>query len=186
MKALSNMSRLMVSPELLFLLLKVYEAKGKEFYYDELFDRDKDVFLKKTIEQNTYYFGKIIGLDLTDARIRLLSRKKLTPKNKKEVLLNNIKGALKAIQKNPKDFEVYPNEFDNLARILSKNYEPIKFGVFEKEQADTILGASKKANKKEVLEQIITEYNRQNKTKLYELTQLIANFYIDFVNAELF
>src|SRR5690554_4089535 len=125
MKALSNMSRLLVSTETLLLLLKVYEAKGKSFYYDELFERDSDVFLRKTIEKNIYFFGKILDLGLTDARLKLLSKKKLVAKNKKETFLLNIKGALTAIQKNPQDFELLPNEFDNLAKALSKNYEPI-------------------------------------------------------------
>ncbi len=186
MKALTNMSRLQVSTDLLLLLLKVYEAKGKAFYFDELFERDKDVFRRKTIEKNVYYFGKMIGLSLTDTRLKLLSRKKLTPKNKTEVLLLNIKNALSAIQKNPKAFELLPNEFDNLIKILSKDYEPIKFGNSEVKSDGTLFTSKKSGGKKDELESLINAYNQQNKTRQYELTQLISNFYIDFINLELF
>src|SRR5690606_38127214 len=139
-----------------------------------------------TIEKNIYFLGKILDLGLTDARLKLLSKKKLVAKNKKETFLLNIKGALTAIQKNPQDFELLPNEFDNLAKALSKNYEPIKFESKEKKSDGTLFTSTKAQGKKEDLEAIISEYNKQNKTKLYELTQLISNFYIDFVNSNLF
>ena len=80
MKAISNMSRLQVTSDFLLQLLKVYEAKGKEFYYDDVFERDYDVFTRKVIEDNVYYFGKVLKLDLTDTRLRLLSRKKMIQK----------------------------------------------------------------------------------------------------------
>src|SRR5690606_38496943 len=160
-----------VTTETLLLLLKVYEAKGKSSYYDELFERDKDVFLKKTIEKNVYYFGKLMDLGLTDARLKLLSKKKLIAKNKKETFLLNIKGALTSIQKHPDQFELFTNEFDNLAKALSKNYETIKFESKEKKNDGTIFTATAKSkDKREDLDAIIMEYNKQNKTNLYELT----------------
>src|SRR5690606_19405119 len=91
------------------------------------------------------------------------------------------------IQKHPDQFELFTNEFDNLAKALSKNYETIKFESKEKKNDGTIFTATAKSkDKREDLDAIIMEYNKQNKTKLYELTQLISNFYIDFVNAKLF
>ncbi len=186
MTALSNMSRLQVSTETLLQLLKVYEAKGKEFYYDELFDRDKDVFLKKIIEKNVYFFGKILKLPLTDARLKMLSKKKMIAKNKVEVLLINIKQALTTTQKHPKEFELYTNEFDDLRKVLSKDYDAIKFSPYEQKDDGTIFTSKKIKDKREVLESIIQEFMKQSKTKQYELTQLITNFYIDFMNSNLF
>lgn len=186
MIALSNMNRLQVSTDTLLLLLKVYEAKGKEFYYDELFSKDKDVFTKKAIEKNVFYFAKMLDMPLTDARLKLMSQKKLVAKNKTETFLINIKDALASIQKHPKEFELLTNEFDNLARMLSKDYESIKFKSVEKQKGDTLFTAKKVMGKKEDLEKIIEVYNAQNKTKQYELTQLFSNFYIDFMNQDLF
>ncbi|WP_025724572.1 hypothetical protein [Acholeplasma granularum] len=186
MIALSNMNRLQVSTDLLLLLLKVYEAKGKDFYYDELFSKDKDVFLKKTIEKNVFYFAKILKMPLTDARLKLISTKKLVAKNKTESLLINIKDALSSIQKHPKEFELMTNEFDNLIRMLSKDYEPIKFNTTLVKKDGTLFATKKTNGKKDELDQIIEVYNKQNKTKQYELTQLISNFYVDFINNNLF
>lgn len=184
MKALSNMSRLQVTSDFLLLLLKVYEAKGKEFYYDDVFTRDYDVFTRKVIEDNVYYVGKILKLDLTDARLKLLARKKMIAKNKTETFLLNIKLALSQIQKHPKEFELYVNEFDNLARILQKDYETIRFN--QSEVVIDILNQKKKITKKDELEKLIQTYIQQNKTKLYELTQLITNFYVDYLNMNIF
>lgn len=186
MIALSNMNRLQVSTDILLLLLKVYEAKGKEFYYDELFSKDKDVFTKKAIEKNVYYFAKILDMPLTNARLKLISQKKLVAKNKTEKLLMNIKVALTSMQKHPKEFELLPNEFDNLAKLLSKDYEPIRFKSTEKQKDGTLFSAKKSQGKRDTLEEIITIYNQQNKTKQYELTQLISNFYIDFLYNDIF
>lgn len=186
MIALSNMSRLQVSTETLLLFIRVYESKGKEFFYDELFNKDKDVFLKKTIESNVFYIGKLLNMPLTDARLKLIAKKKLVAKNKAETLMINIKHALSSIQKFPKDFELFPNEFDNLARMLSKDNEPIKFRVTDGKPDGTLFSSKKTISLKEHLELLIKEYNTQQKTKQYELLQLITNFYIDYVNASIF
>ncbi|MFA7417606.1 MAG: hypothetical protein WCZ19_03600 [Acholeplasma sp.] len=186
MIALSNMNRLQVTTDTLLLLLKVYEAKGKEFYYDELFSKDKDVFTKKAIEKNVFYFAKIMDMPLTDARLRLISQKKLVAKNKLESLLLNIKDALASIQKHPKEFELLTNEFDNLAKMLTKGYEPVRFKSTEKQKDGTLFSAKKANGKREDLDTIIAIYSQQSKTKQYELTQLISNFYIDFMNGDLF
>lgn len=186
MKALSNMARLQVSSDYLMMLIKVYENKGKEFYYQELFKADQLVLNKKTTETNVYYFGKILNLDLTDARLKILSRKKNTPKNKQETLLTNIKQALSAIQRRPKGFEFLENEFDNLARMISTNHEKITFIREESSLNTSLLNQTKKINKRDVLTNLITEYKKQEKTKNYELIQLVTNFYIDFIESNIF
>ncbi len=86
MKALQNMERIQVNHEVMLLLLSVYESKGKEFYYDDLFSRDLSVFERKVAEENIYFIGKIFNFDLTDSRLKLLAKKDLLAKNKTEQL----------------------------------------------------------------------------------------------------
>lgn len=184
MKALANMARIQVNHELLLNLLSVYESKGKEFYYDELFSRDKNTFERKTVEDNLYYLGKFLMLDLTDARLKLLAKKDLLPKNKTEQLYLNMKRALSQMQKFPKEFELLVNEVDNLARLLSKQVEPINFRKYEK--LENLLVIKKEiVSTKDDLDATIALYMKQVKTKQYELTQLITNFYIDFMNLDI-
>lgn len=56
----------------MFFLFKVYEVKGKEFYYDEFFSKDKDVFIKKVIEKNVFYFVKMLDMLFIDVRFKLM------------------------------------------------------------------------------------------------------------------
>ena len=81
-------------------LFKLYEDKGKAYYYRELFERDDATFVKNTLEEDTENIAKFLNLDITPARIKLLAnqRRSYKPKKKDEVLLSNIKEALTKIQ----------------------------------------------------------------------------------------
>ncbi|MFA5692247.1 MAG: hypothetical protein WC907_01410 [Acholeplasmataceae bacterium] len=186
MKALSNLKRLQVSSDYLISLIKVYENKGKEFYYDKLFKTDEEVLKVKTSEENTFYLGKILNLELTDARLRLLSRRNNKPKNKDEALLVNIKSALSSIQRNPKGFEYLENEFDNLAKMLSKKYEQITFNKREVKDNKDLFNSSKMVSKRDDLTNILNEFKIQQKTNQYELIQLVTNFLIDYLESDIF
>ncbi|CCV64584.1 conserved hypothetical protein [Alteracholeplasma palmae J233] len=185
MKALQNMERIQVNHEVMLLLLSVYESKGKEFYYDELFSRDSNVYEKKVVLDNAYYFAKIFSFDLTDSRLKLLAKKDLLSKNKEEQFYINIREALTLVQKNPKDFELLVNEISDLAKLLSEQTNPIKYQTYKSEEI-AILATKKEKSKKEDLEKLIELFNKQIKTKQYELSQLIANFYVDFLNMKIF
>ena len=71
MNALTNISRIQVRPETLILLLGLYESKGKTFYYNDLFKRDKESLLQRTLEEDIYEIAQILKLDVTDSRVRL-------------------------------------------------------------------------------------------------------------------
>ena len=43
MKALNNIERIQISNSVLISLMNLYEEKGKTFYYDNLFRKDKEV-----------------------------------------------------------------------------------------------------------------------------------------------
>lgn len=185
MKALSNLERIIVSHDVLKLLLSLYESKGKSFYYDDLFSRDQQAFIKHVTEGNAYHLGKIFEIDMTDARMRLLAKKKMVAKNKEEHLYLNLKTAITQLHKDPEQFELLVNEVSNLAKLVSKNLTPITFRSYET-KADGMLGKSRKVSKREDLEKLFLLYQKQIKSDTYERIQLIANFYIDFINMEIF
>ncbi len=184
MKALANISRIQISNEVMLLLLSLYESKGKSFYYDDLFNRDLQAFEKKTMEFNLIFLAKYLQLSMTEARIKLFAKKKMVPRTKDEHLLANIKIALEQLQKNPENFEFLVNEIYNLAKLISSNYEPIIFNTYEKND-DGIL-KSKRVSKREDLEQLLNLFEKSLKSKKHELVQLISNFYVDFMNMDIF
>ncbi|MCR3905870.1 MAG: hypothetical protein NUK62_02405 [Tenericutes bacterium] len=183
MKALANMDRIQISNEVMLLLLSLYESKGKSYYYDDLFSRDAHAFEKKTMESNLIAIARYLDLKMTDARIKLFAKKPMSPRTKDEHLLLNLKTALYQLHKSPESFELLVNEVGNLIKLLSKNTDPIQFNVYEKNEEGML--KLKKHSKKEDLEQLMNLFERIVKTKKYELTQLITNFYVDFLNLEI-
>ena len=65
-----------------------------------------------------------------------------------------------------------------------KNTDTISFVSYEREEEGILKG--KKASKKDDLEKLMLLFDKQLKTKKYELTQLITNFYVDFINMNIF
>jgi hypothetical protein len=184
MKALANIGRIQISNEVMLLLLSLYESKGKSFYYDDLFNRDVQAFEKKTMEINLISIAKHLDLSMTEARIKLFAKKKMVPRTKDEHLLANIKISLMQLQSNPDEFELLVNEIYNLAKLISKDYEPIAFNTYDKTE-DGLL-KTKKASKREDLEQLLQLFQKSLRSNKHELTQLISNFYVDFLNMDIF
>ncbi len=180
MKALSNMDRIQMHQDVMMLMLSLYESKGKSFYYDDLFQRDSHAFEKKTMEHNLIALAHLLNLDMTDARIRLFAKKPMSPRTKDEYFLANLKQALNQLHKHPENFELLINEVGNLIKQLSKNTEAIQFVTYDKEEEGML--KVKKASKKDDLEKLMMLFDKQLKTGKYELTQLITNFYVDFIN----
>lgn len=180
MKALGNMDRIQIHQDVMMLLLSLYESKGKSFYYDDLFQRDSHAFEKKTMEQNLIALAHILKLEMTDARIRLFAKKTMSPRTKDEHFLANLKQALNQLHKHPEHFELLVNEVGNLIKLLSRNTDAISFLSYEKEEEGMLKG--KKTSKKEDLEKLMVLFEKQLRMKKYELTQLITNFYVDFIN----
>lgn len=180
MKALANMERIQISNEVMLLLLSLYEYKGKSFYYDDLFSRDLSMFEKKTMEHNLIALAHYLDLKMTDARIRLFAKKPMSARTKDEYLLSNLKTTLYQLHKRPESFELLVNEVGNLIKQLSKNADPIQFGSYDKQEEGVL--KLKKHSKKDDLEELIKLFEKNLKSRKHELTQLIANFYVDFLN----
>ena len=183
MKALENIDRIQLTKEVILLLVSLYESKGKTFYYNELFSRDLQSFERKTKELNMINIAKIFKLNLTSSRIKLLARKDIVAKTKDEHLFNNIKLALDRLHNNPENFELLVNEIESLLKVLSKNSDSINFNTYE-HKGDALI-KSRRRNKREDLEQLIELFDSELRSKKFELTQLITNFYVDFINMEI-
>ena len=184
MNALKNIDRLQVNHDFLLTLLSVYESKGKEFYYDEVLQRDKLVFTKNVVEENTYFLSEYFNLDLTEARLKSLAKRNLTHKNKTEALVNNFKKAINSIHIK-KGFKLITNEVIELANLLSKNNDKIQINTYQK---DNTLLANKRnqSSKRELLEQLVSLYDQTVRGKKFEIIQIITNFYIDLLQMDIF
>jgi len=164
MNALKNISRIQIRQETLILLLNLYESKGKTFYYNELFKRDHEAFMARTLERDVVEVAKLFNLNLTDARIKLCAKKKISPSTKDEQLLINIKKIIYRIQTGYKKFELLANEAQELSKTLTYKHSNVNWTRKTVNEQEGLLATKKK----------------------YETTTIITNFYVDFINMEIF
>jgi hypothetical protein len=183
MFALNNMNRIHISNNVLNPLLNLYEHKGKAFYYDNLFKRDQEAFFKKTLEENIECVFKMLDFDVTDARLQSFIKKDLSPKNKTEIRMKNIKSVLIALHE-ADEFEVLANEFSDLAKMLLKDLDKNQYNmtIIEGEK----LLNQRKISKREDLEKLVELMQLMTRKKNIPLTHVISNFYVDFMNLNIF
>lgn len=167
------------------LLLDTYEQKGKEFYYDELFEKDQHILYSNAIEEDIYYLGKFFKFDFTDFKLRQWSKKNLQANNKEEEQFNNYKSIIRRIHRAGSNFDLYHSEIIDLSRLISKNVRKVNINYIESEHK-TILNPNAKTQMTIHLEQLINLFKAEIAKKNHETIALIINFYIDFVNMEIF
>lgn len=80
MYCLENMQRISYPADLVMDLTRLYRFKGKDFYYEDVFKSDMQTIIKDTIERDTFYAARVLNLQITEARLRTIIRKDLTPK----------------------------------------------------------------------------------------------------------
>ncbi len=184
MNALKNIERVQINAEMMLLLLRLYEFKGKSFYYDDLFSRDEQAFSKKAEEKDIIAIASYLNLSMTEARIKLFAKKKMVPHTKDEHLLHNIKVALHQLREGLEDFELLANEVGNLLKLLSRHSDPIAFNP-STTRKEGMLGSKARLGKREDLELLMQLYDKTVRDQKHELTQLITSFYVDFLNMDI-
>src|SRR5690554_3567646 len=187
MKCLTNMDRIQIPNTLMMKLFKLYENKGRAFYYKEFFERDDEIMARQTIEDDTIALGEFLNLNITKTRLKLLAdfKKDYVPKNNDEKLLLNIKEALQKIQISANEFVLNVNEVLDLSTILYRGYADVKL----KKQSSKLKSTVKTVedlSSREQLEKLIEQFHKVLKSNKYEYLVIIANFYIDFIKLEPF
>lgn len=183
MKALQNIDRIQISSTVLKTILTIYEKKGASFYHDSVLKKDADAFKRKNVEDNLFALYKMLEFDVTDARLSALVKKDLTPKNKTEQRMQNIKRVIELIHEH-EDIELTITEFSDLAKLLSKSLDQNQYNTTVIE-GEALLN-QKKISKREDLEALLELTNKLIKKQDVPVTHLIANFYVDFINLAIF
>ena len=173
----------MISNSVLISLMNLYEEKGKTFYYDNLFRKDKEAFFKKAFEENLECLYKMLAFEVTESRMQSIIKKEITAKNKTEIRMQNIKRALNAIHKS-ENFELEMSEFSDLSKMLLKDLDKNQFNmtIIEGEK----LLNQRKISKRDDLEELLILLKLNLKKPKLPLTHIIINFYVDFINLKIF
>ncbi|MDE7213987.1 MAG: hypothetical protein K2N42_05350, partial [Anaeroplasmataceae bacterium] len=92
------MQRISYPADLVMDLTNLYQFKGKDFHYEDVFKSDMQTIIKDTIEKDTFFAAKVLNLDITENRARLIIQKNSTPKPNDEKILANLKEVFKILQ----------------------------------------------------------------------------------------
>ena len=186
MKNLVNLNVTPFTNEEVMKLIKLYQFKGKDFYYQNVMASDLESIIKETVEIDCYEMVKLLNLDITDNRKKLIILKDSTPKTKDEKTLKNLKNIFQRIQADSHNFEFLTNDVLSLGKLLSKGISDCSFNRVQiKKQVNMIIENTSKSKRDELEDLLKTCENLINKGE-YELTYIITNFYIDFINGNYF
>ena len=182
MKCLNNMERLQIANDTMMKLLTLYEYKGKDYYFENILKSSLNQIIKQTIERDTFYIGKLMNLDITPYRYKLIIKKDSNPKTNDEKILRNVKNVFKIIAENSDNFELTSNEFLRLAIKIYKEVKNISYVSENKTIKVNLIEEKKRESRRKGVEEMLKEYILLVNSDQYELTQIVTNFYIDFIN----
>lgn len=186
MHCLSNIDRITYPSDLVIDLTKLYRFKGKDFYYEDVLKSELKSIVKTTIEKDTFYASKLLNLNISESRTRLILKKDSLPKTKDEKVLANLKEVFKLIQEKPTKIELTTNEYLQLAKRVFNGVKNIGYKTEIKKIKINLLTENKKVSKRESLQELLDLYIGLIGSQRIEITQLITNFYVDFIHMDIF
>ena len=191
MNALLNISKNQITQDVFMSYLELYKNIGKNDYYNDLYSQDLKQFLNHEKELEAYFFYNIYFSDrkISDTRMRLLLTRDSMPKTKDEILFCNIRDVFSQIFDSLGSFETNANEIIDLLNVLGKDVYPssdLDFYINKTNKMTKIEITKLKQEKKIFLEKTLEKYNELVKKNEYEISFLIVNLYVDFINSEFF
>ena len=189
MNCMENLHRTQIPNDVVMDYIKLYKSIGINRYNHDTLMTDYDVMVRQTVRNDTYFFAKIFNVNVTDARFKSLIYKDVKPKNKDEKLVLNLKKAFTKIHKDTSSFELLVTEVQDLMKFLYSDIlsnPKMQFRKIERKERNVNLLTSKHTSTRESLDQLIQLYNNAVQNSEYEVSYIIVNFYIDFINIKPF
>lgn len=182
MRSLENIKRVTYSNEIIMTLIKLYNFHGKEFYYTNILKSDEEYFIKSNIEKETSYLIKFFDLNVSENRLRLIITKDSEAKTNDEKIARNLKKVIEVACNNISNFEFSETQIRNLAELIFKDVKKVGFATSKKTGGFHILDKEPTLSKADELQRLFELFRRLVIEDENEITNLISNFFIDFLN----
>ena len=175
------------------LISKIHEYKGKQSYLLETKKDSLETLLKVAKIQSTSSSNKIEGIYTTDKRINEIVNQKLEPKNRNEEEIAGYRDVLTLIHENYNFIDINQNTILQLHRDLYK-YTGYSYGGKFKNSQNYIEEENEKGEKKIrftplspvetpiAIEELCKNYNELVNNESCDLLVLIPIFILDFVS----
>lgn len=189
MNCMENLNRTQIPNDVIMDYITLYKSIGINRYNHELLEGDYDVMVRQTVRNDTYFFAKIFQIKVTDARFKSLIYKGVKPKNKEEKLVLNVFNAFTKIHDESSTFELLVSEIQDLLKFLYGDMLPaskLQFRKIERNERSVNLLTSKNSSAREDIDHLVTLFNNEIRNQHFEVSYVIMNFYIDFINIKPF
>lgn len=184
MHCLQNIERINYPKELVYKITKLYTFRGKDFYYEDVFKQHMNAIIKNTINEDTISAGKLLNLNVSEARMKYVVKNDSEPKTKDEQVLRNLKNVFTVIQSKGTDFELTSNEILKLVEVTFKDVVQIDY------KKDTIIKEGQllpeEISRRDKMSQEITLYQKALEELHIEATQIATDLFIDMLEMECF
>ena len=185
MSSVLNIDRFIIPNDIIISLCKIYEHIGKNEIYDDTLNPDLDKIIEQTVERDTFFLALILGLEISDSRMRLIITKDSSFRTKEESILYYAKETLLSIQKKHENIRFQSNDILYMLNYVYKQYNPIKFSYIPLEKR-SVLQSQDKRSKRVILDEITECVENHMNKQSYELITLFTHFFVDFYNLEPF
>ena len=190
---LSEYNGIISNSNIINLISKIHEYKGRHYYILESKKNTLDSLLKVAKIQSTTSSNKIEGISTTDKRIREIVSQKLKPKNRNEEEIAGYRDVLSLIHENYNFIDITSNTILQLHRDLYKYTSYSYVGKFKNSQ-NYIEEINEKGEKKIrftplspletpiAIQELCNNYNELVQKETCDLLVLIPIFILDFVS----
>ncbi len=186
MHCLKNINRFVLTNDHVLKLTKLYQSKGKDFYYETVLKKNIDAISYDVAVRDTFFISKMLFPDMTDQRIKLISKENNIPQNNKEKMVLNVKNTILLTHKRSGDFVINSVSITDMAKFLFKGVKTIKYTKYKDESKNDVFSRNKSYSKEILLDELCELYLSIKKEDKNEVLLLVLNFYIDFLNLKIY
>lgn len=184
MKCLSNLNNYAVPNDVIVTLSKIYRFIGNNDYYIKSLGSDISKVIELTVEKDAYYLSKLINLDITEARSKLIISKDSSPRNKEETTLYNIKELLIAFQQKYQSLRLQSNDLHNTINYVYSHYSSIKFVT--NNESRTLFQLQEPKSKRLILDEMNETVEKYINSSSFDKIILFLHYFIDLFNLKPF
>ena len=185
MSCVLNINRFLIPNDVIVSLTEIYRYIGGNEELRNGVGNDINCIIEQTVERDAYFLSRILKLDISESRVRLIITKNSTPRNKEETTLSNLKDMLATLQNQAHHYSFMSNDLLNSINFIFSHHGRIKYDyVASKKRA--ILQGDGLRSKRLIIDEINDEMTNILNNKKYEKLMLYLHFFIDFYNVQPF
>ncbi len=186
MSCIENIDKTITEQADLYDITVLYQFKGKDFYYNDLFKKDIKSMINDTISREVKAVIEILDVEVSPSRLKNILKNDSEPKTNDEMFVRNIKHIFKTFASNIGMFDIQDNQFLNIAKQLLFGIAKVDFDKVKKVKQTNLVKETIEISKRDILKETLVKFNSLVNNHENELISLIAALYVDFMKIEPF